>query len=101
MRQIDKALQELLKVISGRDFGFLIYGNRYIGHMVFQKLTDTVNSSSPLPADIEATVRQYVDEVYAALANEANTLYPQAYLAQLFKNQKKLTEITNGINTEC
>jgi len=100
MRQIDKALQEMLKVISGRDSGFLIHGNRYIGHMVFQRLTDIVNGSSPLPAHIEATVRKHVAEVYGELATEANALYPQAYLAQLFKNQKKLSEITNAISGE-
>jgi hypothetical protein len=97
MRGIDKALQDKLKTISGRDAGFLIHGNRYIGHVVFQRLTTIVDGSSPLPLDIGASVRKHVEEVYDELITQANTLYPQAYLAQLFKNQKKLTEITNAI----
>jgi hypothetical protein len=98
MRSIDHALQQRLASVSGRDSGFLIHGNRYIAHMVFQRLpTAVVNASSPLPPDIDATIGKHVDEIYVSLSNQANALYPQAYLAQLFKNQKKLTEITKAI----
>jgi hypothetical protein len=100
MRHTERALQDKLTTVLGRDSGFLIHGNRYIGHMVFQKLpAAVVNAGSTLPADIEAIVRTYVDEIYEELITKANTLYPQAYLAQLFKNQKKLTEITSAIST--
>jgi AIPR protein len=98
MRQIDTALQAKLKVVNGRDSGFLIHGNRCMAHLTFQKLPAAiVNASSPLPPDIEASVSKHVDEVYAELKTQANALYPQAYLAQLFKNQKELTEIKNAI----
>jgi hypothetical protein len=98
MRYIEQALQSKLTVVSGRDSGFLVHGNRYIAHMVFQRLPAViVNASSPLPADMEASVRRHVDEIYDELTTQANALYPQAYLAQLFKNQKKLTEIASAI----
>jgi AIPR protein len=98
MRHIDRALQDKLKVVTGRDSGFLIHGNRCMAHMTFQKLpAAVVNGSGSLPADIDVSVRKLVDEVYAELTVEANALYPQAYLAQLFKNQKKLAEITEKI----
>jgi hypothetical protein len=72
-------------------------GNRYIAHMVFQRLPAAiVNASSPLPTDMEASVRRHVDEIYDELTTQANALYPQAYLAQLFKNQK-LMEIASAI----
>lgn len=51
-----------------------------------------------MPGDIEETVRSHVDKIYEELTTKANTLYAQAYLAQLFKNQKKLTEITTAIS---
>jgi hypothetical protein len=67
--------------------------------MVFQRLpAAVVNASSPLPTEIEARVRSFVDEICEELTIQANVLYPQAYLAQLFKNQKKLTEITKAIS---
>jgi AIPR protein len=98
MRSIDRALQDKLKVITGRDSGFLVHGNRCTAHLTFQKLPmSIVNASSSLPSDIDALVSKYLDEVYEELTAQANALYPQAYLAQLFKNQKKLSEIKRGI----
>ena len=101
MRRIDKALPEKLKVINGRDSGFLIHGNRYIAYMVFQRLpAGVVDASLPLPKDIESIVSGHVDDVFSGLVSKANALYPQAYLAQLFKNQKKLVDITGAITKQ-
>ena len=98
MRQIDKALQQKLKDVQGRDSGFLIHGNRLISHMVFQRLpTAMVGGSAPLPSDTETQIQKHVDEVYDDLTAHTNTMYPQAYLAQLFKNQTKLAAITKAI----
>lgn len=98
MRLVDKALQQKLKDVQGRDSGFLIHGNRLIAHLTFQRLPAAlVNGSTLLPADIEAQIQRHVDEVYDDLMAHANTLYPQAYLAQLFKNQTKLAAITKAI----
>ncbi len=98
MRHIDKTLQQKLQTVQGRDSGFLIHGNRLMAHMVFQRLPAAlVNGSMPLPSNIEAQIEKHVNEVYDDLTAQANALYPQAYLAQLFKNQTKLSAITNAI----
>lgn len=98
MRHIDKALQTKLTTVPGRNSGFLVHGNRYIAHLVFQRLsTAHVSGTTALPSDLGATICAYVDRVYDELTIRANALYPQAYLAQLFKNQKKLTDITNAL----
>lgn len=98
MRLIDAALQKKLQVVQGRDSGFLIHGNRSMAHMVFQRLPPAlVNGSASLPPDIEADIEKHVDEVYSDLIAHANTMYPQAYLATLFKNQTKISEITKAI----
>lgn len=66
--------------------------------MAFQRLPAAlVNGATPLPPDIEAQVEKLVDEAYEDLTSQANTMYPQAYLAQLFKNQTKLAAITKAI----
>jgi AIPR protein len=93
MRMIDAAIQEKLATLTGRDTGFAIHGNRYIAHLVFQHLAPDVSGS----VDFEATVNDRVNLAFSNLITKANELYPQAYLAQLFKNQKKLVEITNVI----
>ena len=99
MRMIDVALQEQLGRLTGRDTGFIIHGNRYIAHSVFQRLAPLAIGSGVLPVDFEATVRDHVNSVLSDLITKANEIYPQAYLAQLFKNQKKLVEITSAIQT--
>ena len=97
MRMIDTAIQKKLTTLSGRDTGFAIHGNRYIAHAVFQRLAPLLSSSAVLSADFEATVKDQVNVVLSSLIAKANELYPQAYLAQLFKNQKKLLDITKAI----
>jgi hypothetical protein len=97
MRMIDAALQKKLAALCGRDTGFVIHGNRYIAHAVFQRLAPRLSGSAVLPQDIEVTVKDAVNVVLSNLIAKANELYPQAYLAQLFKNQKKLLDITKAI----
>ncbi|MDA9449014.1 MULTISPECIES: hypothetical protein [unclassified Bradyrhizobium] len=99
LRVIEEALADRLKTLSGREEGFFIHGNRFIAHNVFQRLPATaVNVSTPLPAAIVQDISKLVDAVYRDLSLETNKLYPQAYLAQLFKNQQKLTAISKAMS---
>ncbi len=99
LRQIDPALQAKLPTLTGRDTGFVVHGNRFIAHIVFRRLPPTimVGHSSPQP-DIAAHITTIVDDTFTQLRAKSDMLYPQAYLAQLFKNQKKLSEISSAMN---
>lgn len=98
LRLIDLALNKKLGTLSGRDEGFLIHGNRFVAHSVFQRLPSAlVNGSIPLPATIDQDITRIVDSVYVSLSTQANALYPDSYLAQLFKNQKKLAAISKAM----
>lgn len=98
LRLIDEAIEKKLTTMNGRDEGFLIHGNRFIAHAVFQRLpAAVVNGSAPLPSSIAQDVQLTVDDVYNRLSTQANALHPQAYLAQLFKNQKKLSAIYKAL----
>lgn len=100
LRLIEIALGKKLSTVSGRDEGFLIHGNRFMAHSVFQRLPAAlVNASTPLSNTIEQEITKLVDDVYKRLSKNANALYPQAYLAQLFKNQKKLAAISKASDT--
>jgi hypothetical protein len=91
-------LSTKLAAVNGREEGFFIHGNRFIAHNVFQRLPAAiVNGSTALQAKIAVDVAKLVDEIYNSLSAEANKLYPQAYLAQLFKNQQKLTAISKAM----
>lgn len=98
LRMIDVALTKKLPMLSGRDEGFLIHGNRFVAHSVFQRLpAGLVNGSTALPSTIDQDITQLVDSVCASLFAQANALYPDSYLAQLFKNQKKLAAIAKAM----
>jgi hypothetical protein len=56
-----------------------------------------VGHSSPQP-DTAAHITTIVDDTFTQLRAKSDMLYPQAYLAQLFKNQKKLGEILSAMN---
>jgi hypothetical protein len=101
LRVLESALASKLATVSGRDEGFVIHGNRFIAHNVFQRLpAAVVSGSAPLSAPIVKDITQLVDDVYNRLSTHANSLYPQAYLAQLFKNQQKLTGISKAMATK-
>ena len=98
LRLVDLALTKKLRTLSGRNEGFLIHGNRFVAHSVFQRLPAAlVNGGTALPATIEGDITRLVDAVYASLSTQANALYPDSYLAQLFKNQKKQAAISKAM----
>ena len=97
-RLIDTALQQIHETLEGREEGFVIHGNRFIAHMVFQELPASVTSaSSPITSDTDSFIKTRLKEVFVSLQRQADQLFPDAYLAQLFKNQQKLAAIANGI----
>jgi hypothetical protein len=54
---------------------------------------DWLNASNPLPGNASQTVEMELSNAFAATSQAIDFLYPQAYLAQLFKNQTKLAAI--------
>lgn len=98
MRLIDEAIAKKLKALNGRDEGFLIHGNRFIAHWIFQKLpSDWLASSAALPINATHTIDGQLTAALADTAARTDALFPQAYLAQLFKNQTKLAAIAAPI----
>lgn len=94
MRLIDEAIAKKLKTLTGRDEGFLIHGNRFIAHWIFQKLPpDWLVSSAPLTTNAIPTIDGHLNAALTDTATRTDALFPQAYLAQLFKNQTKLAAI--------
>lgn len=97
LRTIDAALSKAQAGLDGRDAGFAIHGNRFIAHEVFRRLPRVVLDADRLPQDIDRTVTQLVFNLLNNTVDSANKRYPQAYLAQLFKNQQKLAEISQDL----
>lgn len=94
MRVIDSVLAKKVKSLSGREEGFLVHGNRFLAHQIFQRLPpEWLATTAPLPANINDIVEANLEAAFIDVAARTDRLYPQAYLAQLFKNQTKLATI--------
>ena len=97
MRMIDAGLQAQLAELEGRDKGFAVHGNRFIAHHVFRRLSvGAVNGSASMPES--SCVGELVADVVTRATLVANQAHPGAYLAQLFKNQKKLLVIDKALS---
>jgi hypothetical protein len=99
MRAIEEAITQRLKLLTGRDEGYLIHGNRFLAHRVFQKLpSDWLINLSVLPTGMVVRIEAELETALTETTCTADALYPQAYLANLFKNQSKLAEIVATLN---
>ena len=96
MRMVDAGLQEHVARLEGRDKGFPIHGNRFIAYHVFRYLHNACNEGDPLPSSAE--IARLVCTVLGRTTRVANELHPGAYLAQLFKNQKKLAGLAERMS---
>ena len=94
MRLIDKALHACQTTLDGRAKGFAVHGNRFVAHHVFRSLPSGLGDASAPALPAAEDVKKMVDDLLTATARVADGAYPGGYLAQLFKNQAKLAEIS-------
>jgi hypothetical protein len=93
LRAVEGTLQAKQQTLEGRDKGFAVHGNRFVAHNVF-RLLDGIGSSD---AVAEVRMPAAVEAVLEATMKAANDAFPGAYLAQLFKNQNKLTQLESSL----
>lgn len=101
MRLIDSALQSFQGTLDGRERGFAVHGNRFVAHHVFRALPLPPGAAAPYPVPPDHEVLSLVGNALGATMDAANRLYPGAYLAQLFKNQAKLAEVSREMPTHA
>jgi AIPR protein len=91
-RRIDKAIKSVADQTSPVDRGIVVHGNRFLMHCIMRRigrvsdleLSDKIN---------EKTIQDSVNYVLSSVRETINSGYPDAYLAPLFKNVKKCTDI--------
>src|SRR5262249_36599571 len=97
-RMIDIKLNEEHSVRPGREGMFAIHGNRFLAHQVFKRLKkDTVHDSE---ADLALLKREAEDLTITQLDRctfVANTIFPDSYLASLFKNPNKCKDLDKSM----
>lgn len=95
MRVVDDELQRIALTFEGRDKLIAIHANRFILFTIFQDieidLSDSVSDLKPL----EKFARDLTNENLTALLPFVNTLYPDGYAGNVFKNtDKQVTLLT-------
>lgn len=95
MRRVDKVLQKLKKDPDGRRRLLAVHGNRFILHVVYRRLDPTVFTGSTALdlAAVASEASTSFDDVLSAV----NTHYPEAYLANLFKNVEKCRTVAKDV----
>jgi hypothetical protein len=83
-------------VLTGRDLGVAVHGNRMISAVVFQILP--LRSFGNPAFDFTAAVTKpqllaYVREAYTKLKAALDVSYPNAIIPTLFKNMTKCTDL--------
>ena len=93
-RRVDVALRKEHGGAENRDALFAVHGNRFIAHLIFRILASEgfYNPESDLKPGLERA-ETLTAEVLPRVIKATNRLYPDSYLASLFKNLNKCREV--------
>ena len=88
LRKIEAALDSQKKTLIGRDRLYAVHGNRFVSWLAMQALPSDVAN-----ADIKAIT---LSSLASTVAN-GNSLFPDVYLASLFKNASKCKQLAEAV----
>ncbi len=91
-RRIDKVVKTLSDQSSPTDRGIVVHGNRFVMHCILRQI-GKVNDLSKSDGINDPAIETAVKEVLSGVGKVIESTYPDAYLAPLFKNVKKCTDI--------
>ena len=99
VRAVEQRLRRLIDNLlrkSGKRYGVLVHGNRLIEALVFKKIGNSAldaGNFNLVALGIDAMVDNIVDQV----VNIIDTRYSDNFMATLFKNSDKCTDIFNRV----
>lgn len=93
-RVVESELGITRRSADGRHRLLAVHGNRFILHMVMQYMNSEIAKASGRlnPAE-QDTLRSSTQSVFDGVLSTINERYPDAYLANLFKNVEKCTTV--------
>jgi hypothetical protein len=97
MRLISEQLdKEKLERRKNKEHLYLVHGNLFITHVVFQHLPENlVKSLDDVTEDDAKLIQKTTLRILDSVISSINTLFPDVYAANLFKNLKKCRELLN------
>lgn len=96
VREIEAVLANHRSSKDGRNRLLAIHGNRFITHLVFQCLSDDITQGHHhFSTESRQQIMQLADQIYPNIFGLLDKHYPDAYLANLFKNLTKCQRLKN------
>ena len=97
-REVEQELKRLEGTEKGRNRMVAIHGNRFVLYRVYREVeADRFDDASVDFSKVSALARSKTKVCLDATIAAINSLYPDSYLASLFKNAAKCEEINNHI----
>ena len=98
LRVVDDELRQLQTNREGRDRAICVHGNRLVLHLVFAQLPVAQFDDPDLDFNaVKDRARVLVEPTVKKLIRQTQRLYPQSYVASLFKNASKSREIVQAV----
>lgn len=98
IRQVDRSLQALRVAADGRERLLCVHGNRFATHLVLSRLpVGFITQHHALTEEEEGAIQELSRDVFARVLASLNELYPEAYLASLFKNATKCQALKTNV----
>jgi AIPR protein len=93
LRHVDVVLKQEQMARSGKEELIAIHGNRFVLHLVFERLADAGVYDLPVDDQTKQTITDLVTTSLAATVANVLEHYPTAYPANLFKNASKCRDL--------
>lgn len=102
MRIVERFLQNRETNYEGRNKLALVHGNRLILHLMLQQLKQLPDYGVTMidRSVLERKVEEWCPSIIEKVIDKMNTIYPDAYPANIFKNVGRCREIVNAIFEE-
>lgn len=102
LRAVEDQLKTVDKNSVPRGELVAVHGNRFILHKVFMHpaIRDGYRDPHKLEAELTATAKELVAPIFEDVARSVESLYPNAYLANLFKNAQKNKDLEVALCAE-
>lgn len=102
MRIVERFLQNRETNYEGRNKLALVHGNRLILHLMLHQLKQLPDYGVTMidRSVLEKKVEEWCPSIIEKVIDKMNTIYPDAYPANIFKNVGRCREIVNAIFEE-
>ncbi len=100
LRAVDESLETMSRDADGRNRLLAVHGNRFISHLVYQAVCAQLDAQDVnLAPEFKEYVEVQTKKAYLQLLLLVDEIYPDSYLASLFKNRSKCQALKDVYNS--